>query len=269
MKPIKFDLPINGTKVRSLEELRDNFTTEILELHASGVLSKWLKSRGLEAEVEKLSAMSADLGDVDRLVGLCEILGVDADRAVIEVALSDEREHQGVPLHADPDELKYKEKYERLSGLMEELKRKRLYLTQDDYNRFVKDKIQIEHEGEIECVTISKECYEGGVFDFFPRKNSPRGKAPLIAFSFGPRLWKFQSKKKLGDVIEAGELIGILYEAGDSIKNIQGQIKSPVRGILAEWSENIQKACEYKKGDSICYIRINHETDPTIKIISD
>ena len=37
MKPIKFDLPLNGTKVHNLEELRDNFTTEILELHASGL----------------------------------------------------------------------------------------------------------------------------------------------------------------------------------------------------------------------------------------
>lgn len=82
MKLIKFDLPINGTKVRNLEELRDNFTREILELHASGVLSKWLKSRGLEVEAEKLSAMSTDLGDVDRLVGLCGILGVDASRVV-------------------------------------------------------------------------------------------------------------------------------------------------------------------------------------------
>lgn len=265
MKLIKFDLPINGTKVRTLDELRDNFTTEILGLHASGVLSKWLKSRGLEAEAEKLSAMSADLGDVDRLVGLCEILNVDADRAVIEAALSDGRERQGVPLHADPEELKYKEKYKRLSGLMEELKRKKLYLTQDDYERFVKDRIQIEHEGVIECVTLSEENYEVGHFYFSHIGDS--------GFSHLQKEWKFRPSKELGDVIEVGEEIGYFVEkssGGPSFFTVtEGRIKSPVRGILIEWSEVTQEPHMYQVNDPICYIRIDHETDPTVKIISD
>lgn len=87
MKLIKFDLPLNGAKIRNLEELRDNFTTEILELHTSGLLLKWLKSRNLMAEADKLPAIPADHGDVDKLVALYEIFGVVADRQEIEAAL--------------------------------------------------------------------------------------------------------------------------------------------------------------------------------------
>lgn len=105
MKPIKFDLSLNGTKIRNLEELCDNFTTEILELYASGLLLKWLKNRNLMAEAEKLSAISVDLDDDDKLVALCEIFGVEVDQQVIEAALSKGQPSQGVALRVDPEEL--------------------------------------------------------------------------------------------------------------------------------------------------------------------
>ena len=111
MKLIKFDLLLNGAKVHNLEELRDNFTTEILELYASGLLSKWLTSRNLMTEADKLSAIPADHNDVDKLGALCETFGVDADRRVIEAALSNGQASQGVMLREDPEELKYKEKF--------------------------------------------------------------------------------------------------------------------------------------------------------------
>lgn len=47
---IKFDLPIDGVKVTTLDELCDHFTTEILDHFHSGVLAKWLRSRDLEKE---------------------------------------------------------------------------------------------------------------------------------------------------------------------------------------------------------------------------
>jgi hypothetical protein len=87
MKTIKFDLPINGSKVRNLDELRHNFSTEILELHARGVLLKWLKSRHLMAEADKLSAIPGHLSDADNLGALCEIFGVDAARQVIKASV--------------------------------------------------------------------------------------------------------------------------------------------------------------------------------------
>jgi hypothetical protein len=105
MKFIKFDLPLNGVKVHNLEELRDNFTTEIMELHSSGILLKWLNNRKLIAEADKLSAIPAGHDDVDKLVALCEVFGVETDRKVIEVALAKSQTSQGVMLHEDPDEL--------------------------------------------------------------------------------------------------------------------------------------------------------------------
>lgn len=80
MKLIKLDLPINGIKVRNLEELRANFTTEILELYGSGMLLRWLKSRKLTIEADKLSMVTGHYNDDNVLYELCEILGMDADR---------------------------------------------------------------------------------------------------------------------------------------------------------------------------------------------
>lgn len=155
MKLIKFDLPLNGTKIHNLEGLRDNFTTEILELHASGLLLKWLTSRNLMTEAEKLSAIPAGHDNVDKLMALCKVFDVEADRQVIEASLSKGLPSQGVALREDSEEIKYKEKFEKLSDLLESLKRKKLYITQKDYDLFVKDKIQIEQEGKIEQVICS------------------------------------------------------------------------------------------------------------------
>ena len=83
MKPIKFDLPINGTNVRNLDEFRDNFTTEILELHASGALLRWLKSRNLTTEIDKLVEIKIDHDDVDKLVALCDIFAVAPEQKEI------------------------------------------------------------------------------------------------------------------------------------------------------------------------------------------
>ena len=130
MKLFKFDLPLNGIKVHNLEELRDNFTTEILELHTSGVLLKWLKRRNFMIEADKLSAIAAGNNDVDKLVALCEIFGVNANRQVIEVALS--KDH--VTPREDPEELEYKKKFEKLSELLDSLKIMRFHSTQNDYN---------------------------------------------------------------------------------------------------------------------------------------
>jgi len=44
MKPIKFDLPINNTRIVTLKQLQENLTPEILEPLRSGKLSKWLNS---------------------------------------------------------------------------------------------------------------------------------------------------------------------------------------------------------------------------------
>lgn len=250
MKTIKFDLPINGVKVLNLEGLRDNFTTEILELHASGLLLRWIKSRGVKIDSDKLSTIPVDHDAADRLVALCEIFEVEADRAVIEAALSKGDGCQGAALHADPEELKYKEKFEQLSKLMEELKSKKLYLTRDEYNRFVKDKIHIEQEGQV--VSVGYRIEED---DKWMLKN-------LTYVGFIP-------EKAIGDIVEVGDVLGKLQFSsygGKSSGGVFPEVKSTRRGVLVAIGEISLENQDY---DSICYIRIDHDTAPTIKIISD
>lgn len=251
-KLIKFDLPLNGTKIRNLEELRDNFTTEILELHASGVLLKWLKSRNLMAEADKLSAIPAENNDVDKLMALCEIFGVEVDRQVIEAALSKDQPSQGVALREDPEELKYKEKYEKLSELLDGLKSKKLYLSQDDYNLFVKDKIQIEQEGEVVSVVCCKETCDDH-WSYIDDHSKIR------------RAVKY--KKQSGDVVEVGDIICVcVFLISSGGFEVYVNVKSSVRGVLVEMVEPSKNCTTYNSGDVICYIRIDHDTAPAIKI---
>lgn len=260
MKPIKFDLPLNGAKIRNLEELRDNFTTEILELHASGVLLKWLSSRNLMTEADKLSAIPADHNDVDKLAVLCEIFGVEADRQVIEAALSKDQPSQGVALREDPEELKYKEKYEKLSELLDGLKSKKLYLTQDDYNLFVKDKIQIEQDGEVVGVVFCDET-------FCPVTYMRYGEACRDSIGNISGHYRIDPIKQSGDVIEVGDTICNFV---DPEKGLRGSVKSSVRGVFVEMVEPSGGWSMYNhRGDIVCYIRVDHDTVPAIKIISN
>ena len=63
MKLIKFDLPINGTKARNLEELRENLTDEILALALSGQLERWLRTRQLPEQAQAVANHCVVVGD--------------------------------------------------------------------------------------------------------------------------------------------------------------------------------------------------------------
>ena len=78
LKPIKFDLPINGTKVKNLDELRDNLTDEILALARSGQLERWLGSRQLPEEAQGVAAAVRREGtDKGLFLALCVVLGIE------------------------------------------------------------------------------------------------------------------------------------------------------------------------------------------------
>jgi hypothetical protein len=270
MKLIKFDLPINGTKVRDLDGLRDNFTMEILELYTSGVLARWLKSRNLAGQAEALLAM-ADGSDEDKLHGLCGVFEIDADRHVIAAALAKADGKPGTPLAQVPDELTYKERFERLSGLLEDLKRKKMYLSQNDYKRFVKDKIDIECGAETVCV-----LFNDAVLDMMVPKERP------IFSSLGnPRIIRYREQglsfrfaKAIGDVVEVGEVIGQFYSSGHVMVRPGGgdvDLVSPFRGILVQYADGGGDANHlvYRLDQPVCYIKPDHETHPTIKIVTD
>lgn len=78
MKLIKFDLPINGTKVKNLEELRDNLTDEILVLARSGQLERWLRTRQLPEQAQSVATTVRREGsDKGLFLALCKVLEVE------------------------------------------------------------------------------------------------------------------------------------------------------------------------------------------------
>ena len=87
IKTIKFDLPIDGVKVKNLEELRDHFTIEVLELCQNGLLLKWLRSRNMAEEISQLESLSKTLSRVRLMTALCEVFRIDADDMIIAAAL--------------------------------------------------------------------------------------------------------------------------------------------------------------------------------------
>ena len=88
MKLIKFDLPIDGVKIKNIEELRDHFTIEILDHYRSGLLSKWMRSRNMTGELAALASLEG-LSENALLKSLCNIFDVEVDDSIIS-ALFDE-----------------------------------------------------------------------------------------------------------------------------------------------------------------------------------
>ena len=87
-KMIKFDLPIDGVKVATLEDLRDHFTTEVIGHFRSGLLARWLRSRRMASELTAVEAMTLE-DDEGILRQLCGIFGVVADDVTITAAVGE------------------------------------------------------------------------------------------------------------------------------------------------------------------------------------
>jgi len=92
-KMIKFDLPIDGVKVATLDDLRDHFTTETIGHFRSGLLARWMRSRGMTRELAAVEALTAG-DDAAVLKELCRIFEVEADDDAIAAAIA---EATGVP----------------------------------------------------------------------------------------------------------------------------------------------------------------------------
>ena len=76
-KKIRFPLKMkNGAEVRTLDELKENFDLEsVLGYFTDGRLTTWLADRYYDEKAEAVSALSADMPDLN--AKLCEILEVE------------------------------------------------------------------------------------------------------------------------------------------------------------------------------------------------
>ena len=92
-KMIKFDLPIDGVKVATLDDLQNHFTTEIIGHFRSSLLARWLRSRGWTRELAAVEALATG-DDAATLKELCQIFEIEADDDAIAAAVA---EATGVP----------------------------------------------------------------------------------------------------------------------------------------------------------------------------
>jgi formylglycine-generating enzyme required for sulfatase activity len=86
---IKFDLRFGSQRITQLTDLRDNFSADILPHFQAGRLSKWLKSRGLTELSAGVDAVDKSGTELQQLVGICRVLGLDDDEEVLQYLLDD------------------------------------------------------------------------------------------------------------------------------------------------------------------------------------
>lgn len=83
-KKVRFPLQLNGTDVRTIEELRNNFDLEsVLGYFANGKLATWLKDRYYDNEAVAVEALSAEDRELNHK--LMSILGVSVDEDTAEI----------------------------------------------------------------------------------------------------------------------------------------------------------------------------------------
>ncbi len=86
-KLIKFDLIIDGNKVKTFEELQDNLHADLLPYLKSGKLAKWFASRELADKAALIAAIDLNQSDLALLSAVCEVLELEADDDILQEIL--------------------------------------------------------------------------------------------------------------------------------------------------------------------------------------
>lgn len=136
MAKIKFNLNFGGEQVRTLEDLRENFSIEdVLDVYYKGLLVKWLDVHNHKDKLEKVKAIQAtDARGI--LSELIKIFGISDDPEEIRESLSvldylEERKkaHEDMKAHGIPDYEKVKKERDELLKQNEELREMRDSIT--------------------------------------------------------------------------------------------------------------------------------------------
>ena len=205
MKLIKFDLPINGAKVKNLEELRDNLTDEILTLARSSQLERWLRTRQLLVQADAVAkAVKQEGTDKGLFLALCKVLEVEAHpddvKAIFDVPPTPGRFIPGARYFQLYEDLKKSiNKKEKVENSIDERVAKKVV----DSSEITKN------------ITVSSEF-----FDIVFWNKLKLG---------GGHFWVKTVFPKKGHYVNKGSLI-MDVELGDSII----QLYSPIRGVVQE-----------------------------------
>ena len=135
IKTIKFDLPIDGVKVKNLEELRQHFTTEIVDLYQNGLLLRWLQSQGEVELTQALHDLASGDGNDALLSSLCRLFNVTINDVELLSMLAN---YHANGIKIDTTQLNYKDKYD---ALVKEIPRKGRIMGFD--NEFIGSEIDI------------------------------------------------------------------------------------------------------------------------------
>ncbi len=127
MKPIKFDLPINNTRIATLKQLQENLTPEILEHFRSGKLSKWLKVRNLNEQENQIdNLVSSDIQhEIELLKSIYALFEQEIDDGVLRRIITEYKKSltpNTTDLEIEAIQSEYEKEIEKLKVEIEQLK---------------------------------------------------------------------------------------------------------------------------------------------------
>lgn len=83
-KTIKFNLILDNQSVRTIEDLRENFSIEdVLEVYNNGLLQRWLEVRGYSEILEKINDIAYD-SNIDIIKRLINIFKIEIKNEKVE-----------------------------------------------------------------------------------------------------------------------------------------------------------------------------------------
>lgn len=94
IKPIKFDLKLsNSERLCTLDDLKNNLTSELFEHFYSGKLAKWLRVRKLEEQADAVEKLLAEIHDceVQSFKSLIELFGGEADVDSLRIKIAERK----------------------------------------------------------------------------------------------------------------------------------------------------------------------------------
>ena len=78
-KNISFIMQLDGITINDITSLRENPSSELLQMHQDGRLGRWLRAHNAEEERNKLNELILTGDQVKDLAAIFEILGIDRD----------------------------------------------------------------------------------------------------------------------------------------------------------------------------------------------
>lgn len=129
-KTIKFNLILDGNPVRTIEDLRENFSIEdILEVYNNNLLHRWLQVRGYLEILEKVNSIKSE-NNIEQIKELIKIFNVEIDDEKVE-------EYIGILNYTIERELLL-ERYEELNYKTKEI----IENYHEGYNSIINDILQ-------------------------------------------------------------------------------------------------------------------------------